>query len=356
MKSTLIIAEAGVNHNGSLDLGYRLIDAAADAGADVVKFQSFKAEALATSAAPKAAYQKETTGEAQSQYAMLKALEMSEAMHRALQMHAQDRDIEFLSTPFDESGVDLLRGLGLKRLKLPSGEITNGPFLLHAARAGLPLIVSTGMATMSEVEEALAVLAFGITMPADAKPSHVAFDAAYRSEAGKRSLRNHVTLLHCTTQYPAPVSSANLLAISTMQKALGIPIGYSDHTVGVAVAIAAVALGACVIEKHLTLDKTMQGPDHRASAEPEDLRAMITAIRSVERALGDGIKAPQAAELANIPVARKSLVARHALAAGHMIMPADLTAKRPGGGVSPMEFWDLIGTRTKRALSQDDQI
>jgi N-acetylneuraminate synthase len=356
MKPTLIIAEAGVNHNGSRELGYRLIDAAVDAGADVVKFQSFRADALATAAAPKAAYQKETTGEAQSQYAMLKALEMSEDMHRALQAHAHGRGIEFLSTPFDEGGVDLLQSLALKRLKLPSGELTNGPFLLHAARAGLPLILSSGMATMAEVETALGVIAFGLTAPADAPASRTAFDAAYRSERGQQMLRSQVTVLHCTTQYPAPDSSANLLAIPAMQKALGVPIGYSDHTEGIAVSIAAVALGACMIEKHLTLDKTMEGPDHRASAEPDEMAAMVAAIRSVERALGDGIKAPQAAELANIPIARKSLVARHSLPEGHTITAGDLTAKRPGSGVSPMAFWDLVGTPTKKPLSPDEQI
>lgn len=356
MTRVLVIAEGGVNHNGKLDLGLRLIDAAVEAGADIVKFQSFRADSLATASAPKAVYQVETTGDGQSQWEMLKLLEMDDAMHRALKSHAESRGIEFLSTPFDEEGIGYLAALGVRRLKLPSGELTNGPFLLRAARAGLPIIVSTGMATMDDVAGALGVLAFGLTAASGARPSHAAFAAALAMPEGRAALRRHVTVLHCTTQYPAPPESANLRAMDSIAIRFDVPVGYSDHTLGIGVAIAAAARGATVIEKHLTLDRNMPGPDHRASLEPAAFGAMVEGIRAAEAALGDGIKAPHPVEVPNIAIARKSLVARRAIPAGQPIGPDDLTAKRPGDGRSPMDYWEILGTPAPRALAKDEKL
>jgi N-acetylneuraminate synthase len=356
MSGCLVIAEAGVNHNGSLDLALRLVDAAKDTGADAVKFQSFRADALATRAAPKAAYQIETTGRAQSQWEMLKALELDDAAHRTLKAHAEKIGIEFMSTPFDEQGIDYLAGLRLRRLKLPSGELTNGPFLLHAARAGLPLIVSTGMADLGEVEEAMAVLAFGLTQPKNAIPKRAELRALLADPDAQAALRARITVLHCTTQYPAPPESANLCAMETLRARFGVPVGYSDHTDGIAVSIAAAALGASTIEKHLTLDRSMEGPDHRASLDPAQFAAMMAGIRAAEAALGDGIKAPHAAERPNIAIARKSLVAARAIPAGKVLEAADMAAKRPGDGRSPMAYWDLLGTTVSRAYTEGERL
>ncbi|MBI3506474.1 MAG: N-acetylneuraminate synthase [Proteobacteria bacterium] len=356
MNRVLVIAEGGVNHNGKLDLGLRLVDAAVAAGADIVKFQSFRADTLATANAPKAAYQVETTGDGQSQWEMLKRLEMDDAMHRALKAHADSCGIEFLSTPFDEEGIGYLSSLGVRRLKLPSGELTNGPFVLRAARANLPIIVSTGMATMAEVGDALGVIAFGLTAPAEAHPARAAFAAALASPEGRAALRAQVTVLHCTTQYPAPPESANLRAMDSIAARFDVPVGYSDHTMGIGVAIAAAARGATVIEKHLTLDRSMPGPDHRASLEPDTFGAMVEGIRAAEAAFGDGIKAPHPVEVPNIAIARKSLVASRAIPAGQPIGPGDLTAKRPGDGRSPMDYWDVLGTPAPRAFAKDEKL
>ncbi len=356
MNRCFVIAEAGVNHNGSLDLALRLVDAAKDIGADAVKFQSFRADALVTRDAPKAAYQIETTGQVQSQWEMLKALELDDAAHRTLKAHAEKIGIEFMSTPFDEQGIDYLAALGLRRLKLPSGELTNGPFLLRAARAGLPLIVSTGMADLGEVEEAMAVLAFGLTQPKDATPKRAELSALLADPDAQAALRARITLLHCTTQYPAPPESANLRAMETLRARFGVPVGYSDHTDGIAVSIAAAALGASTIEKHLTLDRSMEGPDHRASLDPAQFAAMMAGIRAAEAALGDGIKAPQTAERPNIAIARKSLVAARAVPVGKILEAADIAAKRPGDGRSPMAYWDLLGTSAPRAYTQGEKL
>ncbi len=350
---TFIIAEAGVNHNGSLDLAKQLIDVAAGAGADAVKFQTFRAEALVSRQAPKADYQLATTGSEESQREMIKRLELDEAAHFTLRQHCLSRGIEFLSSPFDEESVDLLVDrLSVARLKLPSGEITNAPLLLKAARTGIPIILSTGMSTLAEVEDALGVLAFGY-LDLGIAPGLSAFKEAFGSPDGQSSLQRHVTLLHCTTEYPAPFMEVNLRVMDTLHAAFGLPVGYSDHTEGIAIAIAAAACGATVIEKHFTLDRTLPGPDHLASLEPSDLRAMVSAIRQVEMALGKTIKAPSPAELRNLPIVRKSLVAAGAIDRGEPFTPENLTVKRPGTGVSPMAYWDMLGRSADRDYAPD---
>ena len=352
---TFVIAEAGVNHNGSIDRAHQLIDAAADAGADAVKFQTFKAAKLASAAAPKAAYQARETGAAESQLQMLRALELSEDDHIALMAHCAERHIEFLSSPFDEESLSLLVKLGVKRLKLGSGELTNAPILIAAARSGLPLFLSTGMATLAEVEDALGALAFG-RAPAGTGPSRAAFAAAWAAPTGRDWVRANVTLLHCTTEYPSPADQTNLRAMHTMRERFAVPCGYSDHTVGHAACLAAVALGAVVIEKHLTLDRNLPGPDHKASIEPDDLKRLVDGIRTVEAAMGDGVKAPVPAEIPNMAVARKSVVAARAIAKGDRITADDVTVKRPGSGRSPFELWDVIGSIAARDYQPDDLI
>lgn len=351
-----IIAEAGVNHNGSLDLALALVDAASDAGADIVKFQTFVADRLASRAAPKAGYQLSTTDAEESQHAMLRRLELTEAMHARLIERCARRGIEFLSTPFDEQSLDLLVGLGIKRLKIPSGEITNGPLLLKAARTGLPIILSTGMSELDEVEAALGVLAFGYGESRKATPSEGAFRRALASAVGRDAVVANVTLLHCTTEYPAPLESVNLRAMDTMAAAFGTKVGYSDHTPGIAVAIAAAARGACVIEKHVTLDRGLPGPDHRASIEPRDFSLLVEGIRAASAALGRPEKTAAACESGNRAVARKSLIAVRAIAKGAVLTPADLAVKRPGSGRSPMAYWSLVGQRAARAYRADEPI
>ena len=352
-----VIAEAGVNHNGSLELGLRLIDVASDAGADAVKFQTFRAGALAAASAPKAAYQVSTTGSDDSQLEMLRKLELTPAMHRALAARAGERGIEFLSTPFDEGSLEfLIREMSLRTIKVPSGEITNGPLLLAVSRRAERVIVSTGMSTLGEVEAALGVLAFGFTAPAEERPAAAAFERAYASSSGQQALRDRVILLHCTSEYPAPVDEVNLAAMQTMRKAFGLPVGYSDHTVGIHIAIAAAAMGAVVVEKHFTLDRTLPGPDHRASLEPGELTEMVGAIRDVTRARGTGHKVATPAEAGTRSVARKSLVAARAVRAGETWDASTLTSKRPGGGLSPMAYWSRVGTAAGRDYQADEAI
>ena len=330
MPKVFIIAEAGVNHNGSLELGLRLVDAAKASGADAVKFQTFRADLLATPFTQKAAYQQRTTSSAESQFEMLKKLELDAAAHQRLIDHCRQSGIQFLSSPFDMQSADLLASLGVQIFKVPSGEITNLPFLEHLARKGRPLILSTGMSTLGEVEEAVGVL----------------------QSAGAKQ----VTLLHCVTEYPAPYAEINLRAMLTLKSAFGLPVGYSDHTPGIEIAIAAAALGAEVIEKHLTLDRSLPGPDHSASLEPDELRQMAEAIRHVEAALGTGIKAPAPCELPNLPIARKSVVAAHPLEAGHRLRPEDLHIKRPGTGIAPKFLPVLIGRTLRSGVAQDEII
>lgn len=331
-RHTLVIAEGGVNHNGDLDLARQLVDVAADAGADLVKFQTFSADRLATRDARKAAYQSDATGAGESQHAMLKRLELSDDDHVALIAHCQARGIGFFSTGFDIPCVDLLVRLGADRFKVPSGEITNLPYLRHVGAYGKPVILSTGMATLGEIEAAIDVL----------------------QTAG--TPRNQITVLHCNTDYPTPAEQVNLRAMQHIGQAFGVQVGYSDHTNGIEVAIAAVALGASVIEKHFTVDRKLPGPDHQASLEPAELKAMVTAIRNIERALGDGIKRPTERELVNRPVARKSLVAVRAIAAGELFSSDNLAAKRPGTGASPMRWDEFIGRPARRDFAADEQV
>ncbi len=349
-----IIAEAGVNHNGSLAVACELVDAAAKVGADTVKFQTFNTKQLMTRAAPKADYQIAATDDG-SQFDMIRNLELSRDDHLELIAHARHLGIDFMSTPFDTGSADLLiDDLKLNELKLPSGEITNGPLLLHVARKRVPLIVSTGMSTMDEVEQALRVIAFGYVE--DSAPIPGELDRILDREDARDVLRLHVTLLHCTTQYPAPFDSVNLKAMVTMAEHFGLKVGYSDHTRGIHIPVAALALGATVIEKHLTLDRAMPGPDHQASLEPAEFKAMVDAIREVEAALGGGVKAPAAAEEPNMNVARRSIVAAQAIKAGEPFNTSNIQVKRPGGGVSPMRYWSLLGAVAKNDYDMDDLI
>lgn len=350
-----VIAEAGVNHNGDLGLALRLVDAAAAAGADVVKFQTFRAQALATAGAAKAAYQVANTREGGSQLEMLRRLELAPNDHHALIERCRHRGIAFMSTAFDTGSLDFLATLDMPAIKIPSGDLTCAPLLLQAARLRRPLIVSTGMATLADVEQALGVIAFGLTRD-DEPRGRTDFEAAYADPVGRAALRQHATLLHCVTQYPAPPEAVNLRAMDTLAAAFGLPVGYSDHTAGTAVTIAAVARGATVIEKHFTLDRQLPGPDHAASLEPEELTAMIHAIRTVESALGSTHKGPAAAEAANRPVARRSLVAARPIRRGEILQAAMLTAKRPGTGLSPFLLWELIGRPATRDYATDDPI
>lgn len=329
---TVIIAEAGVNHNGDMRLAKELIDRAADARADLVKFQTFKAARLVTAMARKADYQARATDDWESQYDMLRRLELTEEMHKELIAHCALCGIGFFSTAFDLESVDLLIGLGLNRFKIPSGEITNLPYLRRIGRAGKDVLLSTGMATLGEVEQAIAAL----------------------EAAG--TPRTRMTVLHCTTEYPAPMPEVNLRAMQTLQAAFDVAVGYSDHTVGFEVAIAAVAMGASVIEKHFTLDRSLPGPDHKASLEPQELKAMVAAIRNIEQALGDGIKRLTPSEARNRPIARKSLVASRPIAAGERFSADNVAAKRPGTGLSPMRWDDVIGRPAPRAFAADELI
>lgn len=340
---TLIIAEAGVNHNGDEKLAFSLIDAAQKAGADIVKFQTFKAKNLVTDRAKQAKYQSKNTKKEESQLEMLSRLELSYESHYKLVTHCNKVGIEFLSTAFDdESLLFLVNDLGLKTLKIASGEITNAPLLLKHARTGCNLIVSTGMATLAEVEAALGVIAFGYTKSEMVKPCIEAFQAAYVSVKGQQVLKEKVTLLHCTTEYPAPIKDINLKAMDTMNVAFNLPVGYSDHSEGITIPIAAVARGAVLIEKHFTLDKKMDGPDHKASLDPYELTEMVNSIRKIEMAIGNGLKCPCESEIENKIIARKSLVAAASIKAGEYFDEFNLEIKRPGNGINPYRYWDFL--------------
>lgn len=329
---TLIIAEAGVNHNGSMELAKKLVASAAAAGADLVKFQSFITGKSISITAPKAEYQKQSTGVSESQYEMVRKLELSRADHEVLIEECRRHDIGFFSTAFDADSFDMLVEMGLDQVKIPSGELTNLPLLRYMTRLGMPVMLSTGMATLGEIEAALEAI----------------------EQAG--TPRHLVTVLHCTTEYPAPMADVNLRAMVSMKAALGVAVGYSDHTPGIEIPVAAVALGARVIEKHFTLDRNLPGPDHQASLEPQELKAMVDAIRNVEDALGDGIKRPSASELKNKPIARKSLVAIRAIHAGDPFSADNVGTKRPGTGISPMRWDEVIGRRAPRDFNVDELI
>jgi N-acetylneuraminate synthase len=348
-----IIAEAGVNHNGSLDQALALVDVAAEAGADAVKFQTFRADRLASKSAPKAEYQLKTTSASESQWEMLKRLELSREMHESVIDRCEQRNLEFMSTPFDTASLDLLVELSISRLKLGSGEVTNGPLLVHAATMQKPIILSTGMSTLKEVALALSALAFGY-VSATEEPSIEAFQRAYVSTAGQNALRRNLTLLHCTTEYPAEFNDVNLRAIDTLCSEFGLPVGFSDHSRGITASIAAVARGACVIEKHVTLDRNMEGPDHKASLEPDEFRQMVQAIRDVEACLGSALKGPVECEIKNIAIARKSLVAERAVRAGEQFSSENLGVKRPGGGISPMFYWRYLGQTADRDYGEGE--
>ncbi len=330
--TTLIIAEAGVNHNGDLGLARRLIDVAAEAGADIVKFQTFSANRLVTGAAKKADYQNQTTDSKESQHEMLRRLELSAEMHKELIAHCKTRNIGFFSTGFDVESVNLLVSLGQDHFKIPSGEITNLPYLRHIGQLGKGVILSTGMATIGEIEAAIDVL----------------------EQTG--TLRANITVLHCTTEYPTPMAEVNLRAMQSIHTTFGVAVGYSDHTPGIEVAIAAVAMGASVIEKHFTLDRNLPGPDHKASLEPEELKAMVAAIRNIEVALGDGIKRLTPSEARNKPVVRKSLVASQAIKVGEVFSAQNITTKRPGTGISPMCWDEVMGRVAQKNYKEDDLI
>lgn len=353
---TTIIAEVGVNHNGNLQMAIELVDKAAEAGADYVKFQTFSAKKIATSSAKKAKYQLRSTDVSETQLNMLQNLELSYDDHRALVHRCNVRGISFLSTPFDEESlVTLTRKFGLPEIKLGSGENTNAPLLLAAGRSGVKIILSTGMSSLSEVEEALGVIAFGMcrkTTPASRKD----FSDILLDPDVWLTLRERVTLMHCTTEYPAPVADTNLLAMKTLEQAFGVKVGYSDHTSGDCISLAAVTLGACVIEKHFTLDRSLDGPDHAASLEPKELQRLVTGIRSIELALGNGIKQPSLAEVSNRSVARKSLVAARDITKGTILKIEDIEAKRSYPGISPMDFWDTVGRETKKSYNKDENI
>jgi N,N'-diacetyllegionaminate synthase len=331
MQAVFVIAEAGVNHNGRLELALQLADAARAAGADAVKFQTFRAEDVVTPTAATADYQRTNTG-ATSQFEMIKALELDEAQHQLVAAHCAQIGIEFFSTPFSEEAVAQLVRLGVRRIKLPSGEITNKPLIERVADTGLPLLVSTGMSTLEEVHMAVGWIA-------------ARWQALGRPAPGP----GHLALLHCTSAYPAPAESLNLRAIATLAQATGLPVGYSDHSLGMEAALAAVALGAVVIEKHLTLDKSLPGPDHRASADPTEFAAMVQGIRNVQSMLGDGIKQPQPIEQNTRDVARRSIVVLRDLPQGHFLTEADLALRRPGTGLAPDQWSRVLGQR----LAQD---
>lgn len=330
MSRIFIIAEAGVNHNGDLQTAKKLVDEAAKAGADAVKFQTFKAEALVSRDAKKADYQMETTKQSESQYDMLKKLELTPDMHEQLIAYCREKHIMFLSTPFDLESLHYLVGCGVEIIKVPSGEVTNYPYLREVGRTGKRVIISSGMSTLEEIKEAVEVL------------------------RGNGS--TDITVLHCNTEYPTPYQDVNLRAMVTLGETLETAAGYSDHTQGIEVPVAAAALGAAVIEKHFTLDRNMEGPDHKASLEPKELQAMVEAVRNIEAALGDGKKRPSESEKKNIEIARKSIVARCPIRAGELFTEDNLTTKRPGSGISPMRWNEIVGKTAVRDFAEDELI
>lgn len=350
-QNVYIIAEAGVNHNGDINKAIEMIDAAADAGADCIKFQTFVPEALASASAAKAEYQKSSTGNDESQLQMLQQLALSFEQHHLLIEHCKKRSIDFLSSPFDhDSAVFLLEELKLPLIKLGSGELTNGPLLWQIAASGTPLILSTGMANKEEITEALGLLCLGYQGITPQKGED--FNASFNADL----LQNKVTLLHCTTAYPCPLDSVDLLAMDTLAKQTLLPVGYSDHTQGINVSLAAVARGAKVIEKHFTLDRNLPGPDHAASLEPDELKQLVLGCRQIETALGSSTKKINSIEAANATVARKGLVANKVLKAGDVFSSSNLSSKRPQAGLSPMRYWDLLGTQADRNYSPDEAI
>lgn len=347
-KNTLIIAEAGVNHNGKLHLAKKLVDIASEAGADIVKFQTFKASKLASPIASQADYQIRNTGKSESQLEMLRKLELSESEYFELFSYCKEKEIQFLSTAFDEHSLDfLVNKLGQKLLKIPSGEITNTPLLVAHASKGLPIILSTGMATLAEIQRALSALAFGY-LEKTAIPSNEEFDKSLFSNEGQVFLKENVKILHCTTDYPTPIEDINLRAMQTIENAFKLEVGLSDHSEGILAPIIAVAMGAKIIEKHFTIDRNMEGPDHKASLEPKNLTKMISQIRSVETIKGDGIKTPRKSEIKNRLIARRSIIAETNIKKGEKYTKSNISIKRPGNGLSPNLYWSLIGQESNQ--------
>ncbi|TCO73650.1 N-acetylneuraminate synthase [Marinisporobacter balticus] len=330
MSKVFIIAEAGINHNGNLELAKKLIDAANEAEADAIKFQSFRAEKLVSKNAEKAVYQKETTGDDENQFQMIKKLELDYRKHKELICYCKQKEILFLASSFDLESICLLEQLGLEIFKIPSGEITNLPYLRKIGKLKKKVILSTGMTTLGEIENALTIL--------------------------RENGTNDITVLQCNTEYPTPMEDVNMKAMKTIKEAFKVEVGYSDHTLGIEVPIAAVALGAKVIEKHFTLDKNMEGPDHRASLEPFELKQMVKAIRNIEKALGDGIKKPSKSEMKNIDIVRKSIVANCNIKKGEILTDKNLAVKRPGNGLSPMRWDEMIGKTANRDYKEDEMI
>jgi len=354
---TYIIAEVGVNHNSSLEMAQKLIDVAASVGANAVKFQSFKADKIVTRISPKAEYQISTTALRESQFEMLRRLELDEETHHKLIAHCQKskNKIKFLSSPFDTESLDMLIRLGVSHIKIPSGEITNAPLLLKSARTGLPIILSTGMATLGEIETALGIIAFGYSRY-QGNPSIQNWQEAFASVDGQKALKEKITLLHCTTEYPAPFKEINLNAMNTLAKTFFLQVGYSDHTRGIAIPIAAVAQGATVIEKHFTMNKTLPGPDHKASLDPKEFQTMVNCIREVETALGSPLKFPSPSEIKNRSIVRKSLVAKKHIRQGELFSIQNLAIKRPGTGISPLRYWDYLGKPAQKDYQRDEKI
>jgi N,N'-diacetyllegionaminate synthase len=332
MKKTIIIAEAGVNHNGKLEIAKKLIDVAASAGADYIKFQTFKTENLVTKTASKAVYQINNSKSSESQYEMLKKLELDDEKHKELIQYCNKKSIKFLSTAFDTDSLNYLISKKISLIKIPSGEITNYPYLKYAAQFNKKIILSTGMSTIYDIKDALSIL-----------------------KKNGTEMKN-ITLLHCTTEYPAPFEEVNLRAITSLKKRFGLDVGYSDHTSGIEISIAAVAIGACIIEKHFTLNRNMIGPDHKASITPKELQNMIAGIRKVEKSLGDGVKKVTKSEKKNIPIARKSIVAKVDIKKGEKFTEKNLCTKRPGNGISPMRFNEVIGKIAYKNFNQDELI
>jgi N,N'-diacetyllegionaminate synthase len=330
MADTFIIAEAGVNHNGDMELAKRMVEVAVSFNANAIKFQTFHADKVVIRTAEKAKYQMETTGVSESQFDMLKKLELSENQHCELIDHCQKKGIMFLSTAFDPSGIELLESFNVPIYKIPSGEITNLPYLIKIAQTQKPVILSTGMSTLGEVKTAVEIL--------------------------RKNGSDEITVLHCNTEYPTPYEDVNLKAMITMQNELGVKVGYSDHTPGIEVSIAAVAMGATVIEKHFTLDRNMEGPDHKASLEPGEFAIMVQAIRNIEKALGIGEKKPSPSEIKNMPIVRKSIVAQRNIKKGEMFTKDNLAVKRPGTGISPMKWFEVLGTTAARDFAEDELI
>jgi N-acetylneuraminate synthase len=353
--SVLIIAEAGVNHNGEKAKALELIEVAANSGADAVKFQTFNAERLAAMSAPKAAYQQQTTDATESQLAMLKALELPVDWHHDLQAHAKKLGIQFISTAFDLGSLEFLESLDLPFYKIPSGEITNGPLLMAFAQTGKNVILSTGMATLGEVEQALAVLAWGYNNK-ELPTSLADVWKHWSSSQAAVSVEEKVSLLHCTSQYPTPMEEVNLKAMDTLANSFGLPVGYSDHTQGGLIPVAAVARGATIIEKHFTLDRNLPGPDHKASLEPHELSQMVREIREIETALGDGRKRPQLSEWDTRSAARQKIIARTDIAQGAVFTAQNLSTARTGEGESPMHIWGFYGKKASRDYRKGDTI